>query len=126
MKEPKLEFYRDYVEGFTRGEVKWRETIDVPEEWWKDRQRFFKNREGAIQKSVVHVFDVRRPKELVMSGESNIRWMGQTGVAYVWAYERDDRWYYTLVFHNPNKRICSPEDAVNQSAVSGRPFKQGS
>lgn len=124
MKEPSLEFYRERVELYTRGEVIWRETVPVPEFWWRGRQVRFKGRDGLIQKNVVHIFDIKRSKELVMSGESNIRWMGQTGIAYVWAYQRDGRWYYTHIFHNPNRGIRSPEDAVQQSAGSGRPFSQ--
>lgn len=124
MKEPPLECYREWVESFTRGEVIWRETIPVPESWWRGRQRCFNNKDGEIQKNVVHIFDITRSKELVMSGESNVRWMGKSGIAYVWVYQRDDRWYYTCIFHNPSKGIRSPEDAVKQSATSGRPFSQ--
>jgi len=123
MKEPSLQFYLDSVEMLTGGEVIWRETIQVPESWWRGRQVLFKNRDGVIQRNVVHIFDIKRSKELVMSGESSIRWMGKTGIAYVWAYQRDDRWYYTRIFHNPNKGIRSPEDAVKQSARSGRPMR---
>lgn len=122
MKEPELEFYRESVELLTEGEVTWRETIPVPESWWQGRQALLKNKEGTVQKNVVHVFDIKRSKEEVMGGTTVIRWMGQTGISYVWAYQRNNRWYYTRIFHNPYNGVRSPEDAVKQSSRSGRPL----
>jgi hypothetical protein len=124
MKEPPIEFYRESVESLTGGEVTWKETIPVPLSWWKGDQTISKEQEESLQKNVVHVFDIKRSLKEVMDRTTDTRWMGQIGEAYVWAYQRNGRWYYTRVFHRPSLDVLSPEDAVKiSSSPFGRPLR---
>jgi hypothetical protein len=123
MKEPSIDFYRESVLLLTGGEVTWKETIAVPESWWQGKQIISKDQGEKLQKNVVHVFDIKRSQEEITGNTTVIRWMGKIGTAYVWAYQRQNRWYYTRVFHNPSKGIRSPEDAVKLNSHSrGRPL----
>jgi hypothetical protein len=119
MKEPPIEFYRESVEKLTGGDVTWRETIPVPLSWWRGNQIISNEQEKMIQKNVVHVFDIKRSIKEILGRTTSIRWMGETGVGYVWAYQRQNRWYYTRVFHNSSTGVLSPEDAVR---VSSSPY----
>ena len=124
MREPPIEFYRESVEILTGGEVTWKETVFVPSSWWKGNRTIPKEEEKTLQKNVVHVFDIKRGHKEVIEGEAPIRWMGENGKAYVWAYQRNGRWYYTRVLHRQSTGVLSPEDAVRQSSSPyGRPLR---
>ena len=124
MKEPSIEFYRESVESLTGGEVTWKETIPVPLSWWKRDQIISEEQEKLLQKNVVHVFDIKRSLKEILDRTTSIRWMGETGIGYVWAYQRQNRWYYTRVFHRPSIGVHSPEDAVRMNSSSfGRPLR---
>lgn len=119
MRPHTLQFFKKSIEDLTLGTAVWKETIPVPESWWKDYQRPF-HTACTLQNSSVHVFEVNRSATEV--DESGIRWMGTSGFGFVWTYQREDRWYYTRVFGLAG-RNDGAESAVRQRAQEGRPWR---
>jgi len=74
MNEPTLEFYKGSVEGLTGGEVRWRETIVVPEIWWRDQNPTRKGN-GTLQTSLIHIFGITRSAEELASTTKGFGWM---------------------------------------------------
>lgn len=118
MKEPTREFYRKSVEILTGGDVAWVETISVPKSWWQANPLAPEGNTNFLNMDLIHVFNIVRSKEQLENNTKGFIWMGESGTAYVWAYCRNERWYYTRVFHNPAKGISSPEDAFNHARRS--------
>lgn len=120
-KEPELGFYRMEVEKITGGTVTWAGTRPVPEEWWRPFRRNQEIPPKRLEKSVLHIFQIDRSKDLQAAQPLSPLWMGTHGTAYVWAYQHGGSWYYTRILQNPEKGIDSPEIAIRKSAESGRP-----
>lgn len=117
MKQHSIEFFKKDIEELCHGTVLWRETVQVPEDWWKGCQR--PNEVPCnLQESMVHVFDVKR-EEADLVGDSSVRWMGEHGVAFAWSYRRNGRWYYTVTFKNPETGVDDPETAVRYRSHGG-------
>lgn len=123
MKKPTLEFYRERVESLTGGEVAWKETIPVPGSWWQGNPLAPEGDANFSDTNLIHVFKISRSKEQLAKNTKGFIWMGESGAAYIWAYRRNESWYYTRVFHNPAKGISSPEDAFNHARRPRKPSK---
>jgi len=106
----------------------------VPDAWWLDhKSQVFDalalrrlsssawfSEDLKLEASVVHVFDIKR--EEADFADSFVKWMGRTGISYVWNYRHGGRWYYSVNFHRQLNGIVSPETAVRQCARGGRPW----
>ena len=117
MKERTIEYFRERVAGLTGGQVLFKETVPVPDEWWMGSRRP-DSPAITLEVSHVHVFSIRRGHEEIYHRSAPIRWMGDDGLAYVWSYKLKGRWYYTRIFHRSieHPEIKSPEDAVRANA----------
>ena len=112
-----LDFFRKHVESITLGQARWRETVAVPDAWWVEYRRSH-DAPSKLRESVVHIFDVTRDEDDIRLAD--LHWMGTTGVAYVWSYQRDGSRYYTAAFAD-RWTGTGAEEAVRKRAQEGRP-----
>jgi len=114
-----VEFLKDHVEAIAGGEAVWTRRVDVPTSWWREYQQPLQS-PSLVTGSFVHVFAIRRTETDIR--EASLKWMGASGVAYVWTYCRDHLAFYTAVFADKDT-ATGAEEAVRLRAKELRPWK---